>query len=141
MMYSDDIDLPKNISKRKKDSLTTTFIPSAAHSFIGKSTETLIDVTEHPERKQIIFQTEGRRRDQISGEIDYAALMTQNEKPVTPRRIIVKRKQVKIEPNEIESDNPLDTTIEHSYDESQIISDMHECSHYENKRTGTHKQI
>ena len=67
--------------------------------------------------------------------------MTQNEKQSTPRRIIVKRKQVKIEPNEIESDNPLDTTIEHSYDESKIISDMHERSQYENKRTSTHNQI
>ena len=67
--------------------------------------------------------------------------MTQNEKPQTPRRIIVKRNQVKIEPNEIDSDNPLDTTIEQSYEESLNISDVKERSHTEKKRTSTHNLI
>ena len=68
--------------------------------------------------------------------------MTQNEKPMsTPRKIIVKRKQVKIEPNEIDSDNPLDTTIEQSNDESLFVSDMNERGNNENKRAITHNQI
>ena len=61
LMYSDDVDLPKNISLRKKDALTVPFIPLAAHSFIGKSTETLLEGNVTPEKKQVIFQTEARK--------------------------------------------------------------------------------